>query len=161
MEQHVSAAREPRFYPLFSIRVQCEAPILTGKQNGETLRVIPIASGRFNGERMNGDVMQAGSDWSSGRQRGMNSRVNTQYVLKTDDGAVIHLSTSGVMKLNAKGAMAMMQDKADAALQYYFRQHLYFETDDARYDWLNGAAAFGIVALGKNSQIYYRAYIAE
>jgi len=44
---------------------------------------------------------------------------------------------------------------------YYFRQHLLFETGDERYQWLNGACCFGVLGCKDEWTIVYDAYMVK
>ena len=136
----------PQVELLYRIVVDCEAPINVGDTYHGSVRVIPIVGGRFEGPRMTGTVLSVGADWNTGRLNDAGRRkVDTRYMLRTHDGAVICLSTIGFSSRSPEVlAMREAGQKVDPAL-YSFKQHLFFETAHEDYEWLNSVVAFGIV----------------
>ena len=87
-----------------------------------------------------------GADWNSGEFDNPGHRtVDTRYVLKTDDGAVISLSTIGYSNRSPEIVAKREAGERIDPSHYYFRQHLFFETSAQNYLWLNSVVAFGIV----------------
>lgn len=136
----------PRFEFLYRIVVDCESPMEVGKTETGFKRIIPIVGGRFEGPELKGTVLPIGADWNTARIDDPGRRmVDTRYVLKTDDGELISLSTLGFSRRSKE---AMSRREAGLPVDpstYYFRQHLYFQTSSERYEWLNDIVAFGIV----------------
>jgi hypothetical protein len=89
--------------------------------------------------------------------------VDTRYLLQTDEGDVISLSTLGFSRRSPEIlAMRESGQPVDPGL-YYFRQHLFFQTAAERYEWLNTTVAFGIV-LSKykgGPGVIYDAYVLK
>ncbi len=104
--------------------------------------------------------MPLGADWTPRYNVGeIKARVDTRYILKTDDGAMISLFTEGVLRGHVFGLIkGTMSKKKDASL-YYFRQHLFFSTGDARYAWLNTAVGFAVIGIGPDKLVCYDAYM--
>lgn len=136
----------PRLDFLYRIVVDCDPPIEVGLTPGGVKRVIPIVGGRFQGPQMRGIVLPLGADWNTTDlgNRG-NRRVDTRYLLETEDGVVISLSTLGFSR-RSEEALSMREsgERVDPSL-YYFRQHLFFDAPLGRYEWLNSVVAFGTV----------------
>ncbi len=136
----------PQIEFLYRIVVHCDSPIDVGNTGGKDRRIIPITGGRFEGPHFNGAVLPLGADWNSSDTYDPGIRtVDTRYVLKTDDGAVISLSTRGFCQRSPEIVEKRAAGEVIDPASYYFSQHLFFETGDKRYSWLNGVVAFGIV----------------
>ena len=63
-----------------------------------------------------------------------------------------------LMPMNIQAAQS--NEYVDPA-DYYFRQHLLFETGDERYQWLNGACCFGVLGCKDDWTIVYDAYMVK
>jgi hypothetical protein len=93
---------------------------------GELL-IFPITGGSFSGERLRGNVLAAGGDWVRGTVLGT-FELDLRATLETDDGALIHMTLSGV------------RDDANQ----YLRTLPRFETAAPQYGFLNRLLAVGI-----------------
>ena len=110
--------------------------MLSGTPAG-TRVVVTAMRGKFTGPRLRGVVADvAGGDWVTVRPDG-SMKVDVRLVLRTDDGAEILMTYSGIGHRDAHGATTL-------------RTAPMFETGDASYTWLNGiqAAAQGTTADG-------------
>ncbi|MDZ5448358.1 DUF3237 domain-containing protein [Labrys sp. ZIDIC5] len=132
-----------RTRPLFVMTLDVAKPIGFGTTPNGDRRVGVVAGGRFEGERLSGEVLEGGSDWQIARPDG-STTLDVRLILKTADGALIGMSYRGlrhgppdVMAELAKGGRV---DPAD----YYFRVTGAFETASANYDWLNRVLAIGV-----------------
>lgn len=98
---------------------------------GETAfhrRVIgAIAHGRWDGERLSGDIVQPGGDWAIPSRDGQIMLLDVRQTLLTDDGALVYVTYQGRCD-RGRGTYTVAPT---------------FETDDERYDWLNGVQAVG------------------
>ena len=119
-------------------------------------RIVPITGGSFAGPGFNGDILDVGADWQIVAD-GLTS-IDTRYLLRTDDHALISLHTHGyrhgppeVMARLAKGEHV---DPTD----YYFRIQLAFETASPEYGWLARTMAVGS-ALRLPEAVVYDAYL--
>jgi len=147
---------------LYYVEVHVEEQMKSGKFRGGELLVIPIESGAFVGEKLNGKVECLGADYNILKQ-GMpvESHITTRYMLTTDDGANIALATDGRMYMDMNGVKAMMKQDADAVEKCYFRQHLMFNTGHPRYSWINDEICFAVIAMGKDGVVRYEAYMLK
>ena len=137
---------EPVVKFLYRIVVDCDPPIEVGKTGSGEKRVIPIIGGRFEGPLMSGRVLSVGADWNTVTPGDCLKRtVDTRYMLETEDGAVISLFTSGFINWPEDVWARRQQGEHVDPASYYFKQHLFFETADERYKWLNSVVAFGVV----------------
>lgn len=105
-------------------------------------RVGPIASGRFEGERLNGRVLPGGSDWQTVTSEGA-THLDGRLVLQTEAGELIGMMFDGI-RHGPPEIMARLAagEDVDPAL-YYFRIHATFSTGAPSLAWLNNVIAFG------------------
>jgi Protein of unknown function (DUF3237) len=122
-------------------------------------RIVPITDGRFAGPLLNGEILANGADWQVVADDG-STVVDTRYLLPTDDGTLVYLSTRGyrhgALEVMARLTAGEEVDPAD----YYFRIHLSFETASADHAWLNRAVAVGS-ALRLPDAVVYDAYLVS
>jgi len=69
-----------------------------GKRN-----IVPITGGTFEGPNILGEVMPGGWDWQLQRADGC-SDVKADYMIRTDDGAVINILNLGALCPSKPGA---------------------------------------------------------
>ena len=152
---------KPKLEHLARFNVNLEAPIweLGATSDLGRRRIIPITSGSFEGKRLKGTILNNGADWQVVTAQGL-AIIDTRYLLKTNDGALIYLQTKGfrygppeVMAEVAKG------NPVDPA-KYTFRLTMSFETADPRYTWLNRAIGVGS-AMRLGAAVVYDAYLLE
>jgi len=127
---------------LLRARVTLEAPREIGATPQGRRRIIGITGGSFSGPRLSGKVLAGGADWQIVRADGV-AFLDARYTLETADGALIYVQNRGyrhgpgeVIERLARG------EYVDPAL-YYMRTTPWFETADARYDWLNRTVCVG------------------
>lgn len=85
-----------------------------------------IANGRWEGERLAGNVVGPGADWAMPGPGGA-MLLDVRQVVETDDGAIVYVTYNG---------------RADRARGTYTVAPT-FETSDERYTWLNAVQAVG------------------
>lgn len=86
-----------------------------------------IASGRWDGDRLQGDILPPGGDWALPSADGQLMLLDVRQTLRTDDGALIYVTYQGRCD-RARGTYTVAPT---------------FETDDERYAWINGVQAIG------------------
>lgn len=132
------------------IRLDDDAPVPLGRSPWRNRRVSYIAGGTVEGDRLRGEVLAGGGDWSElgqGAEGAALTLIEVRSVWKTHDGALIYVTYAGrlVIPLAVLGAFrdptTVEQLPADS---YYFRIQPTFETADPRYDWLNALVAVGV-----------------
>jgi hypothetical protein len=89
----------------------------------------PITGGSFEGERLRGEVLPGGDDWTVKRSDGV-MELDLRITLETDDGALIHMTFEGIRDDGAPGAP-------------YFRTVPRFETAAPKYSFVNRLLAVG------------------
>jgi hypothetical protein len=104
----------------------------------------------IEGERLHGDVLPGGGDWSElglGADGTALTFIDVRSIWKTHDGALIYVTYGGRLVI-PPAALADFRDPAKVEQlptdSYYFRIQPTFETGDARYDWLNALVAVGV-----------------
>ncbi len=131
--------------------------------------VIPIEDGPCEGDVINGNITPLGADWNTIHFLGITSDVFARYQITTDDGAKIDLFTDGRMKVKWKDVPKNLLHLKHYLSDYlYFREFLYFHTDDERYKWLEDTPCFAMISMKltiKNFKPYflisYNAYAME
>ena len=113
--------------PLMRLRLTTAATQAIGPTPHGTLSIFPITGGSFEGERLRGTVLGGGADWVTAAADGT-FELDLRVTLETDDGAVIHMTFTGV------------RDDAN----HYFRTLPRFETAAPQYAFLNRLLAVGI-----------------
>jgi hypothetical protein len=114
-------------HPLMALRLATAATQEIGPTSQGTLMIFPVIGGSFDGERLRGTVLAGGGDWVTAHSNGTLT-LDLRVTLQTDDGALIHMTFSGV------------RDDAN----HYFRTAPRFETAAPKYAFLNRLLAVGI-----------------
>ncbi|HEY0650150.1 DUF3237 domain-containing protein [Phenylobacterium sp.] len=132
------------------IRLDDDAPLALGKSPFRNRRVSYIAGGTVEGERLRGEVLPGGGDWSElgpGPDGAALTLIDVRSIWKTHDGALIYVTYSGRLVIPA-AVLAAFRDPAQVEAlpeeSYYFRIQPTFETADERYGWLNALVAVGV-----------------
>lgn len=113
--------------PLATVRVT-RGEIHRMGQTAFHKRVIgAISHGRWDGERLSGEIVPPGGDWALPSGDGAVMLLEVRQVLCTDDGALVYVTYQG---------------RADRSRGTYTVAPT-FETDDERYQWLNAVQAIG------------------
>lgn len=125
----------PALSHCFTLDISLGQPIEIGHGRAGLRRVIPITGGTATG-KVSGEVINLGADWQTIFADGA-AHLDTRYMLKTDDGAVIEIVNIGtrhgpadVMKRLASG------EDVDPAT-YYMRTAARLETGHDEYAWMN------------------------
>ncbi|MHA8091627.1 DUF3237 domain-containing protein [Aquirufa regiilacus] len=116
------------------LKLFIKAEIVLGEvQDLGNRRIVRVMGGKFWSAELNGTILEGGGDWQNIRPDGVVD-IDTRYTLKTDDGALIYLTNQG------------LRDGG------YMRTFSRFESNDARYAWVNkrlfvsdGAKVDGVV----------------
>ena len=90
----------------------------------------PVIGGSFEGDRLRGQVLPGGADWTLKRPDGV-VELDLRITLATDDGALVHMTFEGIRDDAAPGTP-------------YFRTLPRFETAEPRYSFLNRLLAVGV-----------------
>ena len=131
---------------LFDLRADL-APA-QGIASPEGARMIFVAQGgRFEGERLSGEVLPGGGDWLRvGTDR--IGRIDVRATLRTDDGELVYMTNTGVIALGELGLARFAAGEDVAWDQAHIRSSPLFETGAERYRWLNAVTTVAINELG-------------
>jgi uncharacterized protein DUF3237 len=111
---------------LFDLLIETSAPHNVGADR----LIVPVSGGTFEGPRLKGTIVAPGGDWIVRRPDG--SRVlDVRILLQTDDGQKIYMTWRGIGYTPPGGTL-------------YARVLPMFETDAAKYAWLNNIVAVGV-----------------
>jgi hypothetical protein len=136
------ALLQVRTRPLFTMRLEVGEILAVGKTPAADRRVGLVTGGRFEGERLSGQVLGGGSDWQDLRDDGATT-LDVRLHLKTDDGALIVTRYQGLRHGPAEVMRRLAAGEAVDPADYYFRINPVFETASERYGWLNRILAIG------------------
>jgi len=123
--------------PLMVLRLTTAATQEIGSTPQGTLTIFPIIGGSFEGERLRGRVLAGGGDWVTAHDNGTLT-LDLRVTLETDDGALIHMTFTGV------------RDDAN----HYFRTVPRFETAAAKYAFLNLLLAVGSAEIRPDGPVH-------
>jgi Protein of unknown function (DUF3237) len=154
--ESTAAAAKPGLMHLFTMRATL-APGLDGGEGPLGRRTLnAVAKGEFAGERLRGEINPGTGDWMLTRN---NIRVvDARVVLRTDDGALIHMSYGGRIMFPDELGEALRDPSSRHLIdpaKYYFRTAPLFETGAARYEWINGIVAVGSGRLIEDGGVAY------
>lgn len=140
----------PTLERLFRAVVEIAAPLSVGMTPRGERRIIPITGGRFEGEKLAGDVLPGGADWQLVRSDGT-AVLEARYTLRTQDGALVYVRNRGV-RSGPPGVLARLaRGEAVDPASYYFRTRPEFETGAPQYAWLNDLLAVCSAVRAANS----------
>jgi len=88
--------------------------------------IASISEGRWDGERLSGQIVGAGGDWAMPGP-GDAMLLDVRQVIQTDDGAIVYVTYHGRCD-RSRGTYTVAPT---------------FETSDERYTWLNRVQAIG------------------
>ncbi|GAA3303891.1 DUF3237 domain-containing protein [Dactylosporangium vinaceum] len=142
--------------PLATVRVELAPALGVGATPGGERRVYPIVGGSFTGAAFTGSVLSGGADWQLVLADGT-ALIDTRYLLRTDDGALVYIRTRG-FRHGPPDVLARLAagDPVDPA-DYYFRLSLHFETAAPAYAWLGRTVAVAS-ARREPAAVVYDAY---
>jgi uncharacterized protein DUF3237 len=98
--------------------------------------IAPITGGTFEGDRLRGNVLPGGGDWTLLRSDGV-LELDLRITLETDDGALIYMTSFGLRHGPAEVLAALARGEAVDPSTYYFRTAPRFEASAPRYAFLN------------------------
>lgn len=134
--------REPRLEHLFDMRVNLEAPQLIGAAPAGQRQIFIVKGGTFEGPRIKGTFLPGGGDWALMRTDGA-MQLDVRATLKTDDGALIYATYSGLIILSPDVLTRIMGGEDVPLAEYYFYTNPMFQTAAEDYAWLNQTIAIG------------------
>lgn len=123
------------FRPLMKLTVAVAEVQKLGPTPHGTRTIAAIRGGTFDGERLRGAVLDGG-DWIVVRSDGV-LELDLRIALRTDDGALIQMSSFGLRHGPPDVLDAMARGEVVDPARYYFRTTPRFETAAPRYLFLN------------------------
>jgi hypothetical protein len=126
-----------------TLQVKVTGPQKIGAVPHGTRVTAAIADGRFEGPRLRGGVLPGGGDWTLLRADEV-LELDLRLTLKTDDGALIHMSSFGLRHGPPEVIAALGRGERVDPSTYYFRTTPRFETAEPRYSFLNRLLAVAI-----------------
>lgn len=116
-------------------------------------RIAPILGGRFEGERLRGQVLPGGADWVINRPDGA-MVIDVRITLKTYDDALIYCSYQGVFRAEPEVMKRFNRGEQLAEGEFNLRTLVRFETGHNGYQWLNDTLAVGVGQQTARGPIY-------
>lgn len=140
--------------PLFEIRLQVPELRELGLTPYGMRRIAVVSGGRFEGERLRGEVLAApAGDWllelSDGTQL-----LDVRLTLRTDDDELVYMSYHGLRYGPPEVMRRLLAGEPVDPESYYFRTSIRFETASQKYGWLNRILAIGIGRREPQGAIY-------
>lgn len=130
--QSPTQLKPPQLRFVFEEQVTLAADIAVGETPIGKRNIVPITGGTFEGSGLRGKIMPGGWDWQLTHPGGCFD-LHADYMIQTDDGAIIHVINQGMVCPNSHGRRdALFTSPA-------------FEAPKGKYDWLNGGVYVGTV----------------
>jgi hypothetical protein len=143
LETAVDIFGEVRSRQLFTMRLNVRPSLVIGQTPSMVRQVRVIEGGRFEGDRLSGDVLDGGNDWQAIRADGA-TVLDARLTLRVDDGALICMTYRGLRHGPADVMARIEQGQVVDPASYYFRISPMFETASQRYGWLNSILGIGV-----------------
>jgi hypothetical protein len=150
---------EVKVEKLFNVEISLGEELDIGNIGKGYMSVTQISGGFFYGDKINGKVLKFGADWGV-ECNGVNI-IDSRYILQTEEGSYISVHTTGRLKISPENMNQINEGKTIAPNQYYFRENVFFETGDERYQWLNGIIAFSILGIKDGEKISGDVYFVK
>jgi len=125
-----AAVETPRMEFVFEEIVTLASAVHPGATPYGERNIIPITGGTFSGPKIKGKVLPGGWDWQLTTKTGC-FRIQADYMIQTDDGAIINVVNKGTSCKTAT-------EKAGRLLTVPV-----FEAPMGPHEWLNGGAYVG------------------
>jgi hypothetical protein len=133
----------PAFRPLFQLAIEVLPPVSLGTSAAGEARVIPFASGTFEGSELSGTLLPGGSDWQEIAPDG-SLEIRARYLLETRAGERIEVRSEGVRTGRPEVLAQLAQGALLPAADYYFRTAIRLRTTAPAWARLNQTLAFSI-----------------
>ena len=123
--------------PLFRLFITLHPPLELGRTPAGGRRIFPVSGGRFEGERLKGEVSPLiGSDLLLARGDGT-SQQDVRLLLVADDAGLILMTYRGVRHAKADVSARLAKGEPVDRSEFYLRTAPFFETAAPAYAWLN------------------------
>ena len=126
------------------IRMSLGARMHIPLAHGYTRGAVLVQGGTFSGPGLSGTLVEgSGGDFPLVRRDG-GGRFDSQYLLRTDDGAYILKRSAGVRHADPAVIRRLMAGEEVDPHAYYMRMTPRFEAPAGPYDWLNRTLFVGV-----------------
>jgi hypothetical protein len=129
-EAKSAGSEAPRMEFVYEETVTLGGSIHPGATPFGERNIVPITGGTFTGPRLRGKILPGGWDWQLASKSGC-FFINANYMIQTDDGAVINVDNRGRSCPKEPGHPGAIYTTP------------VFEAPLGRYQWLNGGAYVG------------------
>ncbi len=136
------ALTEARLQHLMVLRFHTEPVVSLEPSDERQRKIVEISNGYFASrhEGLNGHVLRGGSDWRVRLNDGR-MMLDGRLALRTDRGEAIAIRFVGRRSGEADLLTALDRGEDVRPDAYYLRLTMTFETDSARFSWLNHTLA--------------------
>ncbi len=131
-----------KLVPLTTVRAQFGPPQKFGAGPLGFRTYTSFKGGTVEGPRLKGHFLPIGGEFGLTDAHGV-FHPDVRGVIETDDGAHIYVQINGVHSVNEAARAAGTVRPETAFGEDYFMVHVYLETGDAGYDWLNRVVVVG------------------
>ena len=147
---------------VFDMQVELGPPQVVGPVLKGTRLISPFRNGIVKGGVVSGKVLDGSGDWGLIIDS-MTFKVDSRITIKTDDGSLIYVTSSGYSHSSAKIAAMIGAGKGGelSSSDYYFRTSVSFESSSAKYAWLNHTVGIGVGSFPAAGKVSYRIYAVE
>lgn len=147
---------------LMTLYVPLDAP----QQIDNTLFIYTIPPGRegwAKGPKINGRIVAPAGDWIRIMPAG-NARIDVRQTVKTDDGALIYISSNGIVSYTKESWNRLMKEEVITGEDHYLILAPTMQTSAEKYLWLNHVQCIGKVVeakIGENAFVKYDIYVVR
>jgi len=140
------------------------APLEAPQQIDSALSIYNVGDGGWvKGPRINGTLTAPGADWLR-TMPGGSARLDVRASIRTDDGALVYITYSGVISHTADSMERLVNGELLKADDHYFITAPTFQTASENYAWLNHVQCIGKMAevkMGEGSFVKYDIYVVR
>jgi Protein of unknown function (DUF3237) len=145
---------------LFDMKVELEPAQNIETAVGNRMTFV-VKGGPIDGPKLKGELLPGGGDWLT-VGTDLAGRVDIRATIRTDDGALIHYTALGIIKVPPQALARLANGERISIDESYIRTTPRFETSDERYSWLSEVVAASYNELVGNKiggyRIDYRIY---
>jgi hypothetical protein len=145
---------DPRLTKILHLEASLGEALDVGDVAQGRRRIVPLTGGTFSGPELNGTLLPgASADWQIVRPDGT-ALADIRYVLRTDHGALLYVSSQGVRHGSADVLARLGRGEEVDASEYVFRTSTKIETAASDLDWLNKGVFISVGARQPGGVIY-------
>jgi hypothetical protein len=142
---------------LFELSAYLDPIISIGENPHGNRQILPVREGSFEGPNLKGKVLAGGGDWALVRPDGV-AELDVRISLQTDDGALIYMTYRGYLTRVADLLPRWAAGEHIPHEEYYFMSTPYFETNAAKYAWLQQVVTIGRGSLIQGGGVSYQVF---